>query len=90
MESIYQDGWRAAVNTLLILQVLFGRFNVSAKIPILLSLFSIGHLVELGLFPEFQVIFKVLPADFAGTHGLKHATARLGCMAAVPVTATGR
>ncbi len=74
---------------LVLLQVFFCRVNVSAKGPVLLSLFNIGHLAELGLFPKLQVVFILLLTDFAGTDGFKHSTAWLACMAAIPITAVG-
>jgi len=48
-----------------VFEILLGGLNVSAKVTILPSLLDIGHLVELGLFPELDVIRIVLLTNLA-------------------------
>ncbi|WP_165903343.1 hypothetical protein [Thiobaca trueperi] len=64
-----------------ILQVRFDRFDVSTEIPILLSFFGMGQLVEVGLSAEFQVAFDLFTADAAGIHRPENGATRLadGC-----------
>ena len=44
---------------LLIFEILLGGLNVSSEVAVLLSLLDIGHLIELRLFPELDVILIV-------------------------------
>ena len=48
--------------------ILLGGLEESAKVPILLSLFHIGHVVESGFFLELEKAIKGFLAKFACIH----------------------
>ena len=61
----FQPVVRRRAGALIIFKILLGALNVSPEVTILLSFLDIGHLIELGLFPELDVIIIVLLAHIA-------------------------
>ena len=63
-QRLARTPWRR-LSVPLMIEIFLGGLDVLSKVTILLSLLGIGHFVEFGLAPEFEVVVIVLSTQCA-------------------------